>query len=57
MQTIKDIANKATEIAKTYSKQDPRLAIEHGIAFATKGMLKSTKNQVRAELRKRGFRI
>ena len=56
MQSIKDMANKATEIAKTYS-QDPRLAIEHGIAFATKGQPKSVKLDVRAELRKRGFRI
>jgi len=55
---VKQAANKAIEVAKAYvGNNDPRVAAEHGLALATKGQFVSFKNAVRAEMRKRGFRI
>ena len=55
--TVKEAADKAIEIAYQYSKRDPRLAAEHGLAYACKAQGMVFKNKVRAELNKRGFRI
>lgn len=56
-QRVKDAADRATEIAKTYSHGQPRLAAEHGLALACKDQPASFKEAVRAELRTRGYRI